>query len=38
MRAYLIECALALAIVAIIAPGVIWWLKTIATFVWGPLL
>lgn len=37
MRACLIECALALAIVAIIAPGVIWWLKTIATFVWGPL-
>ena len=29
--------ALALAIVALVAPGVIWWLKTLATFVWGPL-
>lgn len=38
MREVLIEFALAVAIVAIIAPGVIWWLRTITTFVWGPLL
>jgi hypothetical protein len=28
MRSVLFECALALAIVALIAPGVIWWLGT----------
>lgn len=37
MRELLIECALAAVIVAIIAPGIIWWLQLVATFVWGPL-
>lgn len=27
MRAVLIECALVMAVVAIAAPGVIWWAK-----------
>ena len=34
---YVSQTLLALAIVAIIAPGVIWCIKTIVTFVWGPL-
>jgi len=33
----LIECVMALVITAIAVPGVIWWLKTIAAIVWGPL-
>jgi hypothetical protein len=37
MREVLIEFALAVVVVAIIAPGVIWWLENIASFVWGPL-
>jgi hypothetical protein len=36
-RADLIEIALAVLIVAICAPGVIWWLLLAARFVWGPL-
>jgi len=37
IKAAMIEVLLALAVVAIAAPGVIWWLKLIATLVWGPL-
>lgn len=33
----LIECALAAFIVAVVAPGVIWWAQLLATFVWGSL-
>jgi hypothetical protein len=33
----LIDCALAAVVIAIVTPGVIWWLQTIATLVWGPL-
>lgn len=35
MRNTLIECALALAIVAICAPGVIWWAGTIIALFTG---
>lgn len=35
MRALLLECAMALAIVAMIAPGVIWWVGTIIALFTG---
>lgn len=35
MRDTLIECALALAIVAILAPGLIWWAGTIVALFTG---
>lgn len=37
LKDLLIEVLLALTLVAICAPGVIWWLLQIAAFVWGPL-
>jgi hypothetical protein len=37
MRTFLIDLALFLGMAAIIAPGLVWWLQTIAAFVWGPL-
>ena len=35
MREKLIECTMALAIVAMIAPGVIWWVGTIIALFTG---